>query len=68
MAYDGSRSLGEQTGDSVGRGFKLSPAKRTDMTPLEAVSPEPLPVAETAGVVLILSLAVTVGWLMYLYR
>jgi hypothetical protein len=38
------------------------------MTPLEAVSPEPLPVAETAGVVLILSLAVTVGWLMYLYR
>ena len=37
------------------------------MLPL-AVTGEPFPIAETATVVLVASLLVTVGWLLYLYR
>ncbi len=38
------------------------------MSVLEAVQPEPLPIAETAGLVLILSIAATAAWLLYLTR
>ncbi len=31
-------------------------------------SEQSLPIAETGGVVLLLSLLITVGWLLYLYR
>lgn len=30
--------------------------------------PEPLPIAETAGVVLLISVIITIAWLAYLYR
>jgi hypothetical protein len=35
---------------------------------LQEAKPEPLPIAETGGVVLAASLLVTVGWLLYLSR
>jgi hypothetical protein len=38
------------------------------MIPLAATSGEPLPIAETGAVVLVVSLLVTLGWLAYLYR
>lgn len=38
------------------------------MPVLEAVQPEPLPIAETAGLVLLLSIAATAVWLLYLIR
>lgn len=32
------------------------------------ITGEPLPIAETGGVILIVGIAMTVGWLAYLYR
>jgi len=37
------------------------------MLPLE-VTGEPFPIAETGAVILLLSVAMAVGWLYYLYR
>lgn len=37
------------------------------MTPL-AVEPAPIPIAETAGLVLVLSLLLTLGWLRLVFQ
>jgi hypothetical protein len=42
-------------------------SKETTMIPLE-VTGEPFPIMETGATILILSILMTVGWLLYLYR
>ena len=52
---------------SESRTFKRAPRLRASMFPL-ATTGEPLPIAETGAVVLIVSLLLAVGWVLYLYR
>jgi hypothetical protein len=49
------------------RTFKRTPRQPAGMIPL-ATTGEPLPIAETGAVVLIVSLLLAVGWVLYLYR